>query len=382
MPRHQLTARGRLTLLLTALVLAAGLVLTGLTYLLMRGHLGPRMGVVRLTSGGDVPPAPSLPDQLLDTGERLRRLALSSFLTQAAIALAVVTLLAAVLGWWLAGRILRPVRAIAATAQRLSADNLSERVPVAAPADELAALATTVNGMLDRIQHGLHGQRLFTANAAHELRTPLATIRTAVDVTLDGRPDPDDLVAMAHDVRDAAARSQHTLDGLLLLARSQAGAGGPGGPADLAGIAADAVAAAAPEVPAGALAVETALGPAPVTGRSVLLERMAGNLIGNAVRHNHPGGRVEVSTGTSRAGRSRLRVVNTGQVIAPGTADRLLEPFVRGEGARVHSEAGSGLGLSIVQAVVTAHHGTLCLTPLPDGGLDVVVQLPVSPAGG
>ncbi|TDC78526.1 HAMP domain-containing histidine kinase, partial [Streptomyces hainanensis] len=325
---------------------------------------------------------PSLPEQMLDAGERLRRLALSSFLTQAGIALAVVTLSAAFLGWWLAGRILRPVRAIAATAQRLSADNLSERVPVAAPADELAALATTVNGMLDRIQQGLHGQRLFTANAAHELRTPLATIRTAVDVTLDGRPEPDDLIAMAHDVRDAAVRSQHTLDGLLLLARSQAGAGGPDRPADLAGIAADALDAAGPDVTARALVVEAALGPAPVTGRSVLLERMAGNLIGNAVRHNHPGGRVEVSTGTSRDGRSRLRVVNTGQVIDPGTADHLLEPFVRGEGARVRGETGSGLGLSIVRAVVTAHHGTLRLTPLPDGGLDVTVDLPAGAAVG
>ncbi|TDC24661.1 HAMP domain-containing histidine kinase, partial [Streptomyces sp. 8K308] len=322
--------------------------------------------------------APPLPEQALAAGERLEELALSAFLTQAAIALAVVTLLAAVLGRWLAGRILRPVRTIEATARRLSADNLSERVPVTAPADELAALATTVNGMLDRVQQGLHSQRLFTANAAHELRTPLATIRTAVDVTLDGRPEPDDLIAMAHDVRDAATRSQRTLDGLLLLARSQAGAGGPGRRVDLADVAADALRAAGCDIAGRALTVLTAERPAPVTGQPVLLERMAGNLIGNAVRHNHEGGRIEVATGTTGDGRSWLRVVNTGPVVDPAMASRLLEPFVRGDGTRLHGETGSGLGLSIVQAVVAAHHGTLRLTPLPEGGLDVTVRLPAA----
>lgn len=375
MPR-QLTARGRLTLLLTALVLAAGLALSVLTYLLMRRYLGRRTGFLSLTTTGGEPPPPPLPEQALAAGDRVAELALSAFLTQAAIALAVVTVLAAVLGRWLAGRILRPVRVIADTARRLSADNLSERVPVTAPADELAALATTVNGMLDRVQHGLRGQRLFTANAAHELRTPLATIRTAVDVTLDGRPGRDELIAMAHDVREAAARSQRTLDGLLLLARSQAGAGGPLGPADLSGVAGDALDAAARDIAARALTVDAALRPAPVSGRRVLLERMVGNLVGNAVRHNRPGGRIEVSTGVTGDGRSWLRVVNTGQVIDPATADRLVEPFVRGDGSRVHGEDGSGLGLSIVQAVVTAHHGTLRLTPLPGGGLDVTVHLP------
>ncbi|WP_206305963.1 HAMP domain-containing sensor histidine kinase [Streptomyces sp. RFCAC02] len=307
-------------------------------------------------------------------------LTLSTLLTQAAIALAVVTLVAAVLGRWLAGRILRPVRTIAATAQRLSADNLSERVEVTAPVDELAALATTVNGMLDRIQQGVHAQRLFTANAAHELRTPLATIRTAVDVTLDGRPGRDDLITMAHDVRDAAARCRLTLDGLLLLARVQSGTECPDRPADLAALAAEALDGARPGIAELALTVDTDLRPAPVTGQPVLLERMVGNVIGNAARHNHSGGRVTVATGTTGDGHCRLRVVNTGPVIAPAAADQLLEPFVRGDGARLHDGTGSGLGLSIVRAVVTAHRGTLRLTPLPGGGLDVIVLLPAAAA--
>jgi signal transduction histidine kinase len=160
--------------------------------------------------------------------ERVRDDAMSALLTQAAL---VVAALAALTGWLVAGRILRPIRAISGTANRLSAENLSERIPVRQPADELAALAATINGMLDRIQHGiaerdrvLNSQRLFVANAAHELRTPLTTMRTAIDVTIDGEPDRAELVAMAGDIATAVETSQRTLDGLLVpLARSQAG---------------------------------------------------------------------------------------------------------------------------------------------------------------
>ena len=165
---------------------------------------------------------------------------LSALLTQAGLALVVVTGLAAVLGWLVAGRVLRPIRAISSTARRLSAEDITERVPVTVPADELYVLAGTVNEMLDRIQRGvverdriLDSQRLFTANAAHELRTPLTTARTAIDVTLDGDPSRAELLAMAGDVRAAVEHVQRVLDGLLLLARSQAGIGARE-PADLA----------------------------------------------------------------------------------------------------------------------------------------------------
>ena len=352
----RLTARSRLTVLYTGLVLAAGSLLTALTYLLLF--------------------------------RSLRRLyideAMFKLLAQAVPALLVVTALAGLTGWLMAGRILRPIRTIAGTANRLSAENLSERVPVGQPADELATLATTINGMLDRIQAGvaerdrvLDSQRLFVANAAHELRTPLATMRTAIDVTLDGEPDRAELIAMTGDIAAAVENSQRTLDGLLILARSQAG---PlrRTPVDLADVAAATVAAVADWAANGTLTLQADLRPAPASGEPVLLERMAGNLLDNALRYNHAGGHVTVTSGTTNS-HAFLQVVNTGPLVTPGQERQLFEPFVRGTANGTH---GAGLGLSIVRAVVTANDGEISCTAQPTGGMDIVVHLPQAPMSG
>lgn len=383
----RLTARSRLTLLYTGLVLAAGVVLTALTYLLMQENLTHREIVLRTLpsdGSGSLPPQPPSPSEL---SEQVRDETLAALLTQAGIALAVVGVLAGVLGWLVAGKVLQPIRAISATAQRLSAENLSERVPVRPPQDELSALAETVNRMLDRIQRGiaerdqaLDSQRLFTANAAHELRTPLTTIRTAIDVTLDGEPTRAELLTMAEDVRVAADDSRRTLDGLLALARSQAGLANPC-PIDLANIADAVLTSVTDQVAARRLTVHQDLRTAPVTGEPVLLERMTANLVSNALRYNHPGGEITVETGTA-TGVAFLRVRNTGRQLPADQVGRLLEPFVRGEGSRTSSDGGAGLGLSIVRAVVLAHHGEIAANAHPGGGLDITAQLPrTSPQG-
>ncbi|MEU7862332.1 HAMP domain-containing sensor histidine kinase [Nonomuraea sp. NPDC049141] len=378
----KLTARARLASLQTALVLAAGAALTGLTYLLMRRrviftHLDP-IG----TPSPDTPPQ----DGLSALANRVQADTLSALLPQAALALVVVTGLAAVLSWLVAGRVLRPIRVISSTARRLSAENLTERVPVTTPADELSALAGTVNGMLDRIQRDvaerdriLDSQRLFTANAAHELRTPLTTARTAIDVTLDGDPSRAELLTMAGDVRGAVEHMQRVLDGLLLLARSQAGLGARE-PVDLAAVAAAALDAAGTRAAAAGVTVRSELRPAPVTGAPVLLERMIGNLVDNAVRYNRAGGHLVVDTGTA-GGRAVLRISNTGRQIPPEEAETLLEPFVHGQGTRVRTD-GLGLGLSIVRAVTHAHRGRIAVTARIGGGLDITVDLPRSPMAG
>lgn len=380
----RLTARARLTLLQTALVLAAGAALTGLTYLLMRRHTFFSR-LLDVSGAGPVATPPLMPT-VVDPqvfADRVQTATLSALLPQAGLALIVVTALAAVLGWLVAGRVLRPIRVISSTARRLSAENLTERVPVTNPADELSALAGTVNDMLDRIQRGLFerdrvldSQRLFTANAAHELRTPLTTARTAIDVTLDGHPSRAELLAMAGDVRGSVEHMQRVLDGLLLLARSQAGLAARE-PVDLAAVAAAALDAAGARTAAAGVAVRCELRPAQVSGEPVLLERMVGNLVDNAVRYNVAGGRLVVGTGTA-GGRAILRISNTGRPVPPGEAETLLEPFVHGQGTRVRTD-GLGLGLSIVRAVTLAHRGRIAVAARTGGGLDITIDFPQNP---
>lgn len=382
----RLTARARLTILYTVSVLVAGVALTTLTYILMRGRLERRFVRIQVKKlSDDAEPIPTIEEVMPDLAGQMRDATLSDLVTQAAVALAVVTVLAALLGWLVSGRVLRPIRAISATAQRLSAENLSERVPIKGPKDELTNLAGMVNGMLDRIQRGvaerdrvLDGQKMFTANAAHELRTPLTTMRTAIDVTLDGEPSRAELITMAADIRTAIGRSQHTLDGLLALAHSQAGPGKQR-PVDLAELAAGILDGVANEAAARNITLRTDWRPAPTDGDPNLLERMVGNVVDNALRYNHPGGDITVSTGTQH-GKASLHIANTGRLIAPDETEGLLEPFTRGRSNRTHTDGGSGLGLSIVRAIVIAHGGQITTTARPTGGLDITIRLPGTPA--
>ncbi|MBB5084747.1 sensor histidine kinase [Nonomuraea endophytica] len=380
-----MTARFRLAALYTLLVLAAGVVLTGLTYFLMSRNLGRRLSLDVVGTSADPGYAAMARQRLWTIAGRLEAATFSEFLNQALISLAVVTGLAAALGWFVAGRVLRPIRTISGTARRLSAENLSERVPVTTPADELATLARTINGMLDRIQTGLaerdqalDSQRMFTANAAHELRTPLATMRTAIDVTLDDRPGTAELLAMTHDVSAAVDQSRRILDGLLTLAHTQSGRI-TGRDVDLAEVATGVLAGVAGE--SRDIAVRRELRPARMTGDPVLLERMIGNLIDNAVHYNHAGGRVEVVTGVE-GGQPFARVSNTGPPLTPDQVERWREPFVRGEGVRTRGDAGLGLGLSIVYGIAAAQDGSISTTARPAGGLDVTVRFQVEQVRG
>lgn len=366
----RLTARARLAAVYIGLVAVAGIALIALTYLLVRNRTW--IGITVLDGPlGQPPPPPGLPS--LDA---TRDRTLTELVVLSIIALAVVLVLAGVLGWLVAGRLLRPIRAISQTAQRVSAANLSERVAATGPADELTTLAVTVNGMLDRVQHGvaerdrlLDSHRLFVANAAHELRTPLATMRTAIDVTLDGDPSPAELRTMISDVSAAVDASQRTLDGLLALARSQAGAI-QREPVDLAAVAAEAI----EQADRHAVELTADLRPAPVLGAATLLLRLVSNLIDNALRYNHPGGQVHVTTWAGDTG-AGIRVANTGPVVPPDELAVLFQPFVRGSGRRLRAGGGAGLGLSIVDAITAAHGGRITASAPATGGLDIAVDL-------
>ena len=287
--------------------------------------------------------------------------------------LAAMALVSALLGWIVAGRVLRPVHAITAAARRASEENLGERIGLTGPADELKELADTFDAMLARLESAFASQRRFVANASHELRTPLTVMRTAIDVTLaKPRRTPDQLEAMAAEVRQAAERAEALIEALLTLARSDRGQG-PRSALDMAVFAEDALDAAAAAIKAGSLTVRPVLEPGTAVGDPVLVERLVTNLVDNAVRHNVPDGWLEVTTG-SEDGMAFISVANSGPVIPDAEVPALFEPFRRR--CPHDGPAGTGLGLSIVQSVVSAHHGNVVARPGPYGGLEITVVLP------
>jgi signal transduction histidine kinase len=297
------------------------------------------------------------------------------------IAFPLVVAAAGLVAWVLAGRILAPLHAVTSAARRLSAESLDERIALRDARGEVAELAATFDAMLDRLQAAFDAQRRFVANASHELRTPLSVLRTEVDVTLaDPAADVAELRRMGDVVRDATRRADDLVGGLLLLARTEA-MGAVQAPArrptDLRGAAKRALAVVAREARAKGVRVRVDGGPAPVSGDPVLLERVAGNLLENAVRHNVEGGWIEVRTGV-RGADAELCVSSSGAEIPAGRVAELFEPFRRGPVARTGSAPGSGLGLSIVRAVVTAHGGEVRADPVPGGGLTITVTLPAA----
>jgi signal transduction histidine kinase len=299
--------------------------------------------------------------------------ALSNLRRLYAVALGAMTGLSVLLGWAMAGRVLRPLQRITATAKRVSQDNLDERIALEGPRDELKELADTFDGMLERLSGAFASQRRFVANASHELRTPLTVIRTELDVTLaDPHATNADLRAMGETVRDATLATERLIQALLTLARSEGGVTRRD-PVDLADCARTAVRQAGAEASARGLDMQATLDPAPVRGDRRLLERLVANLVENAVRHNVDGGTVEVRT-ASAAGRSTVEVRNDGPAVPPDAVASLLEPFQRLD--RGAPGDGVGLGLSIVRSVAEAHGGSVELRARPSGGLVARVSLP------
>jgi signal transduction histidine kinase len=346
------TVRARLTALYAALFLATGAVLLGVSYWL----------VADLFAG-------ALPSDAT-------RQALAELRTQYALALAGATLVSVALGWLVAGRVLAPLSRVTAAAKRVSEDRLGERIALEGPHDELRELADTFDGMLDRLSAAFAAQRRFVANASHELRTPLTVIRTEVEVALaDEQASVEELRAMGEAVRAATLQCERLIDGLLTLARSESGLLARGDRVDL-GAAAEAVAQVAGEAQALGVRVEVhaAAGAATVAGDAPLVGRLVANLVENGVRHNRRGGWVRVQVEHDR-GRAVVRVENSGEVISPATAQRLLEPFQR---VTRRADGGAGLGLSIVRTVAAAHGGQVVLAPRADGGLVATVALPLS----
>ena len=293
-----------------------------------------------------------------------------------ALALGGTTLISVLAGWLVAGRALRPVGRITATARKVAAEgDLGERIALDGPADELRELADTFDAMLERLDRTFASQRNFVANASHELRTPLAIIRAELDERLD---DPGVTTAqlreMATVVHNAVGRSEALITSLLLLARGQAAIRGQD-IVDLAELTQAVAAESEPTAAAKDIGIETACQPVSCRGDRPLLERLIANLVENALRYNRHGGfvRIELSKSDQQA---VLRISNSGERIPAAAVPRLFESFFRLDESRSRDSGGAGLGLSIVAAVAAAHGGEASATAREGGGLVVTVTLP------
>ncbi|NUR29588.1 MAG: HAMP domain-containing histidine kinase [Catenulispora sp.] len=387
--RPGLTIRMRMTVTYGAAVFLTGAVLIYVAYLLFRWRLNH--------PGADV----SKPEGCTNTNKVLDRFRYDSCqaavnrqilsqIEQPLIVVLVVSALVAVLiGYLLAGRFLRPLHRITSTARRVASRPdraLHARIDLEGPRDELVELAQTFDGMLDRLDHAFEGQRRFVGNASHELRTPLAINRTLLEVTLMDPEVSEQTRQLCRTLLATNERSERMIEGLLLLAKAD------NEPThrediDLAEVAYRSVVQCELEAAERHVAIRTSLQPAFVSGDGILIERIAMNLIQNALRHNvGAGGWVDVLTydrSQDAAGHGLLVVANTGPEVPPYAVESLFEPFKRGSqsaGAsakRDPKDKGVGLGLSIVRSVVRAHGGRVAAEPRPGGGLIVRVWLPV-----
>jgi signal transduction histidine kinase len=393
------TIRARLTLIYGGVFLVGGIVLLALTYFLVKGNVERQNAPIRQTFIQGTSQVPDdaagsplrlfqnvTPDTMIPAGQAERVLVeakgdyqrdtLNSLLTRGGVALGVVTVAAVGIGWLFAGRALRPVHQITETARRVShSQNLTERIAYEGPRDDVKELADTFDAMLGRLARAFDGQQRFVANASHELRTPLAINRTLVDVALRRTDATEDVKRLGESLLVVNGRHERLIDGLLTLAGSE-NAVADASPLDLSEVAGHVLDQAAAEAAARDITVGRDLQGSPTTGDPILIERLVQNLVENAIRHNHDGGELSVTT-RAHGGKAELVVTNTGPVVPPYEVETIFEPFRRLGTDRVRSDRGSGLGLSIVRATTTAHGGTVTAEPRAGGGLTVTVRLPV-----
>jgi signal transduction histidine kinase len=392
--------RLRLTVLYLGLFLASAACLLIITYFLVAQRLpatsvtvgsgaGAGAGTSQVITGSAGPGTPCQPpadgalpgpDQLRACqlsvqreAARLRGDTLSQLLIESGVALGIMAVASVGLGWLMAGRVLAPLRTITAAARHISARSLHQRIGMTGPDDELKELGDTFDGLLARLDASFRAQRQFIANASHELRTPLARQRTVLEVALrDPQATHASLRAACERALIAGEQQERLIAALLTLARGERGLD-RFEPFDLAAVAGSALAGQREDAAAHGLDVTADLGTAPTAGDPRLAERLAANLIDNAIRYNEPGGRVMITAGT-RDGRPYLAVSNTGPVIPPDQVGRLFQPFQRMEQARTSS--GLGLGLAIVHAVAVAHGADLRAAAPAGGGLAIEITFP------
>jgi two-component system sensor histidine kinase VanS len=397
--RPRMSIRARLTLTYALLLATMGALMLGAVYVFMRfvptyaivsaraGRSAPALGgatsaTASPTAGATSPGVSAPPGTADSVSLTLQSSAdiLNTLLLVSVVVLLLLAAIGAVLGWVIAGRMLRPLKAINRAAQRAAAGELDHRLSLGGPHDEMSDLAETFDDMLAKLDLSFQAHQRFAGNASHELRTPLATTKAMLDIALtDPELDLAELRKVAVRVSETNQRNMQTVESLLDLAEiGQVTMGNER--ISLDEVAFDALVEATSDVGELGPTVASTLEPVEVLGDPVLVRRALVNLLDNAVRHNHPGGTIEVAV-REVDDLAEFRVTNTGRPVDPSTIDSLREPFVRGAG-RVASPsggtAGHGLGLAIVSRVIEAHDGRLELTANSGGGMTAVWRLPTA----
>jgi signal transduction histidine kinase len=408
--RPQTTVRWRLTLLYGGLFLACGAGLLAITYGLVtkaEGVPGPvnfafagrgeqpkanrGSGAVAVRS----PPPKALPRDVRQLPADARQLLLSpaggavvrvvgngqriadihQLEVESAIALGIMAIVSGLLGWVVAGRVLRPLRTITVTAQHISEANLHQRLALPGPRDELRRLADTIDGLLERLEGAFDAQRQFVANASHELRTPLTAARAMLEMVMsDPRASVEEFRATCRQVLNENEYQEQLIEALLALAHGQRGLDHRE-LIDLEAIVGDELQGNRADAAARGLRLEVSLEPAFASGDPRLIQRLVSNLLDNAIRHNVEEGLVRVAV-SARGSESLLEIENTGAALPCEEIDRLLQPFQRMGPDRTGHRDGLGLGLSIVAAIADAHDATLLVHARPEGGLAVELLFP------
>ncbi|MFI0349972.1 sensor histidine kinase [Actinomadura sp. 9N407] len=356
LPRRSLQAR-------LAFFYAAGIYVAGIVVLAVATV--PLVGIQ-----STAPAHSSAPGTLTGTGEGIGP---HRLLAGSAAALALLVPIALAAGWFVAGRFLRPLRAITATATAISAGNLHQRLDLGEPTDELTELGSILDDLFARLHASFDAQRNFVANASHELRTPLAGLRTLLEVTLtDPDADPDTLRSACQEALALGEHQERLVQALLALATSERGVTRREA-LDLAPVVQGALVSRRDRAAEQGIDLAEHLAPAVTAGDPRLIESLVANLIDNAIRHNHPNGHVRITTQTTGT-RATLTITNSGPVIPDDQIQRLFHPFQRLATDRHSRHDGYGLGLAIVNAVTQAHHATLTTSARPEGGLSITVR--------
>jgi signal transduction histidine kinase len=380
------TIRIRLTLLYGGMFLIAGIMLLSIIYLLAAQALNVGSDLPFKILSGQVssqicnfpaqPDAAELNNAMNACVNEQRQHALDDLLSRSLLALLGLAIIAFAFGYAMAGRVLAPLGRITRTARAVAGSDLSRRIELDGPDDELKELADTFDDMLERLQRAFTAQQRFVGNASHELRTPLAINRTLLEVHLSDPAAPAELQQLGKTLLATNERSEQLVEGLLLLARSDNQIV-ERKPVDLSEVASRAVDQVRAEAAAKGVEIRAECAPVVVQGNGVLLERIALNLVQNAVRYNVPDdGWVEVTTQVQH-GQAVLVVSNTGPVVPAYEIDNLFEPFRRLRTERTGSDKGVGLGLSIARSVARAHGGHILASPREGGGLVMRVTLPI-----